>query len=185
MKELIFSIIWLIISNLFLFLTDASEETPILFFTLIILYDISGIWILEKGIKKVIKNNKTKKYGIKCYGLILDYNQTYRGNHTYKVKIKYINPETNQEEKIKKITEFYPNKYPIGSYIVFKLHQEDIRIEKNICENNIPEDIRKKLNTGKRIPDILCIEYKNNKEYVIIDGVQYKKVEKSKKNINF
>ena len=178
MELIIFAVIWLLISNIII-LPIELHEPQVFLVALLLLFNISGIYLLCEGVVQVIKNYKTKKYGIKCYGKITEIKRTgviMNEAPQLKAIIKFVNSNTNQLEKSECNIGYSPYKYPIGSCVLCKYYDGTIVFEKIISENNIPEEIRKKINTNKSIPRKLYIEYRNNKEYVIIDGVRYKKV---------
>ena len=181
MEFIIVGFIWLLISNIILFPSDVLHETPVSFIMLLLFFNISGIYIIYTGVIQTIKSYKTKKYGIRCYGRITEIKRTgviMNECPQLKAIIKFVNPDTNQLEKSEFVIGYDPYKYINDPWILCKYYAGTIIIEKKICENNVPEDIRKELNKWKSIPRKLYIGYRNNKEYIIIDGVKYKKVKK-------
>lgn len=90
----------------------------------------------------------------------------------YKAKIELINPETNQREVLDEIIGLNYFKYPVNSYVLCKYFQGDVNIISIVPESEVPSFIKKSLpviNTD--------IKYSDDKEYVNIDGINYKKVQ--------
>ena len=56
-----------------------------------------------------------------------------------------------------------------------KYYQGDINLENLVSENEIPGDVKKYLVPSQQIPNYTNLEFSADKEYVTIDGVQYKK----------
>ena len=71
MFEFVFSIIWLIFTGIFTFagIMSSSSIDPMAIIV-IVLFWIIGIFLFIKGLRKVIKNHKTEKYGEECYGIV-------------------------------------------------------------------------------------------------------------------
>ena len=135
--------------------------------------------MLISGLRKIIKDRKTKSHGIKCYGIVSDIQTTgsyVNDNPEYKAILNFVNPETNQLETIDEIIGFDCNKYPIDSYVLCKYYQGDINLENLVSENEIPGDIKKYLVPSQQVPNYSNLEFSADREYVTIDGVQYKKI---------
>ena len=147
-------------------------------FIFFLLFEGAGVFVLIKGLKQVVKNLKTKKYGLPCYAIVREIAGTgasVNGNPEYKAIIDFVNPETNMVEKIEEILGFNYDKYPINSYLQCKYYKGDINIEKLVLDNEVPWDIQKNLVPRKDVQNFSDIEFSSDKEYVTIDGVQYKK----------
>ena len=113
-------------------------------FMIIILF-IIGIIIIISGIRKIIKDSKTKKLGIICYGVIKNLKQTgtyYNEEPEYKALIDVINPNTNQLEHIEEVVGFNYNKFPIGSFVMCKYYEGDINFEHKIEPSEVPSSYR-------------------------------------------
>ena len=179
-----FGIIWTAISTLIfgIFLSIPSEQNDgaylvILFF---IIFEFIGLYFLISGIKKIIKDKKTKKHGIQCYGIISEIQETgsyVNGSPEYKAILNIVNPETNQMETIEEIIGFHYNKYPINSYVLCKYYEGDINIEKIASEYEVPEYIKEYLVPVQQEPNYSNLEFSSDREYVTIDGIKYKKIE--------
>jgi len=203
MFYLIFGIIWTAFTSIFVVLMFGSMFTEgstygdptgmrfsfnpemIIPGILISVFLIIGIVLIVKGAKQVIKDIKTKKYGIPCYGIVQNLQLT--GSYIneqpeYKAILDIINPNTNQLEKVEEIVGLNPNKYPIGSYVQCKYYEGDINFERIVNPNEVsssfreilkPNNYNNGLNTGSGFTDL---EFSEDREYVTIDGVKYKRV---------
>ena len=60
MELIIFAVIWLLISNIII-LPIELHEPQVFLVALLLLFNISGIYLLCEGVVQVIKNYKTKK----------------------------------------------------------------------------------------------------------------------------
>ena len=156
-----------------------GADMDLFLFSFFILFEAIGLYMLISGLRKIIKDIKTKMHGIKCYGIVSDIQVTgsyVNGKPEYKVILDFVNPETNQLETIEEIIGFNYNKYPIDSYVQCKYYQGDINLEDRVSENEIPEEIKKYLVSGQQEPNDSNLEFSADREYVTIDGVQYKKI---------
>lgn len=155
---------------------NGVDMNPLLFIIFIV-FEFIGLYLLFKGLKKIIKDKKTKKYGIQCYGIINDIQVTgsyVNGKPEYKVILDFVNPETHQVDTIEEIIGFDYDKYPINSFILCKYFQGDINLEKQITWNEVPKEIKKYLAPVQQIPNYSSIENNTNDEYETIDRILYK-----------
>lgn len=123
------------------------DMDPLLFIFLV-LFELIGLYMLISGLITIIKDKKTKKHGIECYGIIRDIQKTggyVNNNPEYKAIVNFINPETHELEMLEEIIGFNFTKYHINSYVLCKYYHGDINIEELIYENNVPESIKKQL----------------------------------------
>lgn len=144
-----------------------------------ILFEAIGIFLLYSGIKTIIKDKKTKKYGRECFGIVNDIRSTgasVNGNSEYKAVINIVNPETNTTTEIEEIIGFDYYKYPINSYVLCKYFEGDINIERLAEATEIPENIKQNLAPLQNQINALNVEVSADKDYAIIDGEQYKRV---------
>lgn len=154
------------------------DMNPFLF-SFFLLFEAIGLYMLISGLKKIIKDRKTKKHGIQCYAIVRDIQKTgsyVNGKPEFKTILNFINPETNQLETIEEITGFDYNKYPIDSYVLCKFYQGDINLEGLVSENEIPVDVKNYLYPSQQLSNYFNLEFSDDREYVTIDGVQYKKI---------
>lgn len=197
MTNLIFGIIWTTFTCLFIviFLGGSIQNNTILnhgepgfYFEpamiipagMMLIFLVIGIAFIIVGLKKIIKDSMTKKHGVPCYGIIQDVDETgtyVNGQPEYKATLDIINPNTNQTEKIEEIVGFNQNKYPIHSYVLCKYYKGDINFERIIQPNELPSnylDLLKPIDyiSSAAYPNI---EFSEDREYVTIDGVRYKK----------
>ena len=158
---------------------NGADMDPLLFIIFLI-FEVIGLCLLISGLRKIIKDQKTKKHGILCYGIVKDIKTTgsyINGKPEYKAILSFVNPENNQLETIEEIIGFDHNKYSINSYVLCKYYQGDVNLENIISENEIPEDTKKYLVLNHQVPNYFNLEFSDDREYVTIDGVQYKKVQ--------
>jgi hypothetical protein len=109
-------------------------------------FEVVVIIVLVKGLKTVIRDNKTKKYGIECYGIVRDIIITgsYENDHPeYKAVIEFLNPENYQIQTLEEIVGFDYNKYPINSYVLCKYYEGDVNIEMVVQNSEVPGDVLK------------------------------------------
>ena len=156
------------------------DMSPLLFL-FFILFEFIGLYLLIIGLKTIIKDKKTKKYGTQCYGIVRDIQHTgsySNENPEYKAVVDIVNPKTNQIEKIEEIIGFDNSKYPINSYVLCKFYEGDVNFERVIFENEVPGGIKRILvrNAQQKHPEYMDLEFSPDKEFVTIDGVKYKKI---------
>lgn len=157
-----------------------GADMNLFLFAFFVLFEVIGVFMIIRGLRKIIKDKKTKKHGINCYGIVNDIKVTgsyVNGNPEYKAIIEFVNPETNQLGSIEEIIGFDHNKYPINSYVLCKYYQGDINFENIVPENEIPGDIKKYLVPKQQVPNYFNLEFSDDREYVTIDGVKYKKIQ--------
>lgn len=135
---------------LFAFPIDPNSEISavIFFFFFFSLCEFLGLYLLISGLKAIIKDRKTKKYGIECYGIIRDIKKTgtsVNNRPKYKAIVEFINPKTYELETLEEVIGLDYTKYYINSYVLCKYYQGDINIEGRIYEDNIPENMKKML----------------------------------------
>lgn len=153
-------------------------DMNIFLFIFFIVFELIGLCLMISGLKKVIKDKKTKRFGLLCYGIIHDIQETgayVNNNPEYKVIMNVVNPETRQLQILEEVIGFNYDKYPINSYILCKYWQGDINLEKIISENEVPGDIKINLVPTPQVPNYSNLEFSPDREYVTIDGIQYKK----------
>lgn len=147
-------------------------------FIFFVLFELIGLFLLFSGLKTVIKDRKTKKYGVPCYGIVRSIQTTgsySNGNPEYKAFLQIVNPENFQIEEKEEIIGFNYNKFPVNSYINCKYYEGDINLESIIPENEIPGDIKNSLVPTEQPQAGPSLEVSTDGEYVTIDGVQYKR----------
>lgn len=185
MFKLIFGLIWTFFVTFIIIVClvvpgeqGKAMDMSLPLFIYLTLFELIGLFMLSGGLKKIIKDKRTKTNGMHCYGIIRDIQVTgsYINNDPeYKAIIDFVNPETDKVENTEEIIGFKYNEYPINSYILCKYYQGDINLESTISESMVPEEIKKALAPAKKITDYSSIEFSSDGEYVTIDGVQYKK----------
>jgi len=155
MFKLKFGAIWTIFTTIvfaIFILVPASvrngDEVSLMPVLILGLFEVVGIFLLVSGAKQVIKDKKTSKYGLQCYGIIREILQTgsYVNNRPeYKAIVEFINPESQQLQSVEEIIGFDYNKYPVGYYVMCKYYEGDINLEYPVDETQTPEDVKKLL----------------------------------------
>lgn len=173
MSDIIFAIVWIVFWCIpFIFIEINQVSLLLISIPLLV-----GFIILINALMRYIKNKRTKDYGEECYGIITDIvgtGMTVNGESQLKPIIKFINPETNQLETCECIVGYDPGEYPMASYVQCKYLKGTITIENIIFEENIPENIREYI--VRDYVESSKIEFSPDREYVTIDGVEYKKI---------
>lgn len=125
---------------------NQSQSMPVLLF--IGLFWFIGIFILIKGIRKVIINYNIDTKGEECYGRISRiYNSGNYVNDRPELKadvIVYI-PSLSDTDVISEVIGFDYSKYPKDSYVKVKYYNGDINFDEVIDENMIPTGIKEKI----------------------------------------
>jgi hypothetical protein len=104
--------------------------------------------MIVAGIKTVIKDKKTDKYGISTYGLITNISETgsyVNNNPELRADILTYLPYEGTTKTFKEIIGFAPPKYDIGTYVLLNQHEDDVNIVQSTDKNFIPRDILEKL----------------------------------------
>ena len=71
MFELVFGIIWTVFTSIFAFVfISAGDDVPSLLVLMLIAFVVIGVYLIFIGAKKVIKDSKTNKFGIECFGIV-------------------------------------------------------------------------------------------------------------------
>lgn len=206
MFSFLFGLGWTIFSLLFLFVTivggldsgeiiinrengfvvESSLGFPLVFLSIFV---IIGICILVGSIRKFLKDSKTSKNGVLCYGIIKAVTRT--GNYVnnrpeLKAVLDIINPNTNQVEEVQEVIGFDPYKYAIGSYMICKYYEGDINFERKAEPGEITDSIKDRIKPGTYYSEgqglnpvetgYTDIEFSEDRMYVTIDGIKYKRV---------
>ena len=155
MFKLKFGAIWTIFTTIvfaiFIFVPASArngDEVSLVPVLVLGLFEVVGIFLLVSGAKQVIKDKKTSKYGIQCYGIIREILPTgsYVNNRPeYKAIIDFVNPESQQVQTLEEIVGFDYNKFPVGYYVMCKYYEGDINLEYPVDESQAPEDVKKQL----------------------------------------
>ena len=81
------------------------------------------------------------------------------------------------QETIEEIVGFSENKYPVNSYVLCKYYQGDINLEKVISKEEVPANVSYSLVEASQPIAATDISISDDREYVTIDGVKYKRVD--------
>lgn len=183
MSNLLFGLFWTIITILCTIpIFTTGTDINIFFVLMIILFWIIGIFLIVRGIKKIITNKNTEKYGEDCYGVVKSIypNGTrINNNPMYNVEVAVYIPSKQTMVSITEEIGMNPGKYPLESIVKVKYYNNDINIKEVVDYNTIPLDIRDQfegyepsmgqtsnINTNTEAADV-----------VTINGVQYKRMD--------
>lgn len=127
--------IWILVSTILL-VSFVFVGMPAFAIAIPSLFEIIGIIVFGMGVRKFVKNKKTNKYGIECFGKVLDnsiVNMYTNGRPEYKASILVYIENENKTEVVEEIIGFERVLYPINSYVKVKYYKGDI----NFIESNI------------------------------------------------
>ena len=179
MDKFIFGLIWSVFVILFaaIWISFGEFKTSILLFFLIFI--AVGLWIMYLGIKELLKNKKTNKYGEICYGIITSIDADtssvqVNGNCQYKATVNFYYPQLNGTMTFCESYGYKREKYSVGECVKVKYYNDDINIiEGNIDINTLPyniQDCLKGVQQNNAVPDGL---YTGNENEIVINGVRY------------
>ncbi len=175
----VFGLVWFLFSVLFLAImilstSQTGSEAPIFAYIIIGLFIAIGLYMLIKGIKKIIQNKKTEKYGEICYGIVTNVypDGSYVNNAPeYQADVYLYITSEGRTDTITEIIGFDPMKYPTKSYVKVKYYQGDI----NIIEG---------LNSIKDVPMATQRYFKEYEDFreqaediIIVNGKKYKRID--------
>ncbi len=184
MFEIIFGVIWLSITGLvtlgFYSGTASSitvngqlvsqEEFNLMLWPKIFLgiFWVIGIIMIIVGLRKIIKNAQTEKFGEVCYGRIIDIMRTgtlVNNVPELKAVVQVFIESEGRLDTIEEVIGLATNrKYNIGDYIEGKYYNGDINIDSYIPETVMPLHIQEKLRN---------IKINTSEDEIIVDGVKY------------
>lgn len=172
MFELIFGIVWTLFSLIFVIAILCAKPIQIYALLFIGIFILIGVYLIIKGLKKVIKDMKTKNKGEECFGIIKNKYTTgnyVNNNPQYKVDVCVYIESENRVETISEVIGFNPEKYMINSYVKLKYYDNDINIIENVDYTNISE------NAKYYLKDQSVDE--QNPEIITVNGVRYKRMD--------
>lgn len=202
--DLLFGGIWLLVSGIvtFVFYSAGSvnvngvpvshEEFVTLLWPKLVLglFWAVGIAFFIPGIKLLLKDRKTKKYGEETYGVITRIypsNVTVNGRPVLRAKVSaYIPSENRVEEFSEEIGVDGNAKYSVGSYVKAKVYNNDINIGEYIDSTLIPTYIYEELKeieksvtpSGNGSFDWSNLgENVTTADEIMINGVKYKRMD--------
>lgn len=135
---------------------------------------IIGLTFIYIGLKKVITNSLTTRYGEQCYGRVCNvyHSGTYINNRPeYKADVLVYIPSTSETKVISEIIGMNGFAYPKGAYLEIKYYKNDINIIGTLNEAYIPQSIKDKLDNSETYKT----EFNNTKSQhvIVIDGIEY------------
>ncbi len=184
MFELIFGIIWIAITALLTFgfygttgdvsvngnLVSHEEFSAMLFPKIFFgIFWAVGIFMLFKGIIKIIRDTSTSVKGEECFGKICNiYNSGayINGRPELKADILVYISSTQETQIVSETIGFNMYKYRTGSYVKLKYYNGDINVEGIIDEFELPADAKYKFEKSQLFDS-------NAKDTIIVDGIEY------------
>lgn len=160
MFDLYFGLVWIFMTAIFTFMmygntgvtiivdgsvVSQAEFNAILWPKLFITFFwCIGIFMLFRGIRKLLIDTATNRKGIETYGYVIDFvdsGMIKNGMIMYDARILIIG-ENNTFEEYKEYVgdDFY--KYPQGSYVRVKHYKKDITILEPVNEDMVPDDFK-------------------------------------------
>lgn len=176
MFELCFGIFWCLFTLLFTIpIFTATGGIDLFSIIFVGIFWAVGIFVLVKGLKKVIINHNTEKLGEECYAIIKNvYPNGNRVNGAPEFNanfLVYVSSKNTIEQVSEKIG-FNAFKYQPNTFVKGKYYNGDINIKETIDYNSIPLNIRSNFdhlipsNTNQTTEDIITV-----------NGVKYKKMD--------
>ena len=149
MFELMFGIIWMAITGISTVvilqtgaLTDGLAPFLSMSVFMLIFWGV-GIYMLKRGLKKVIANAKTNAHGIETFGVILTIDETgcYVNDRPQLQAEVLVVTEGKELNRYTEVIGFDWNKYHEGQLLKVKHYQNDINVIGAAVEAEIPYDI--------------------------------------------
>ena len=182
MFEIFFGLIWTMITAFVTFgfyagtaatirvngeLVSQAEFNGMLFPKIFLgIFWVIGITMIVIGIKKIIKNSNTEKFGEVCYGRIISISKTgayVNGVPQLKALITVYIESNGEVTEVEEVIGLATNrKYNVGDYVEGKYYNGDINISSYVPETMIPSYIQ------SRFKDLVKTE-----DTITIDGVEY------------
>lgn len=194
MFEFIFGLIWSLFTMLFTWvfyfsngnisvngkMVTQAEFNAMLFPKIFIgVFWTVGIVLMFWGLKKIIRNMKTSKIGIECFGKIIKIypSGTYiNGIPELKADfVVYIDTE-NKVETLSEVIGMNKYKFPIGAWFKLKYYEGDINIGELLKEDQVPLNVVDIIEStiDNQKPTESIVEDKN---IIEINGEKYMKID--------
>ena len=181
MTYFLFGLLWLIITTLFTIPILISQNNLDIFLILfILLFWAIGIFFVTKGIKKIITNRKTEKYGEDCFGRVKNiYTNGTMINHRpmYNIDVDVYIPSKQTMITITEEIGMDIGKYPLKSIVKIKYYNNDINIKEVVDYNSIPLNIRDYIEKYESSTNAQTTNVNTSTEVADINGVQYKRMD--------
>ena len=181
MTYFLFGLLWLIITTLFTIPILISQNNLDIFLILfILLFWAIGIFFVTKGIKKIITNRKTEKYGEDCFGRVKNiYQNGTMINHRpmYNIDVDVYIPSKQTMITITEEIGMDIGKYPLESIVKIKYYNNDINIKEVVDYNSIPLNIRDYFEKYESSTNTQTTNVNTSTEVADINGVQYKRMD--------
>ena len=136
---------------------------------LLSMLDIVGIILFCTGMKKIIKDSKTKKNGVETYAQLMNVKrigENEDGSPKLKGEFKVFNPNTLQTEDVTEMLKGTKISYVhIGKIVKVKYYEGDINIDKIVDISEVPGDASKFFRTDiSPTPEYILGIDKNNSD---------------------
>ena len=181
MSLFIFGLIWTIFCTL-IFIPFILAGQIVVIIPFIVIFEGIGIFLIVKGAKQIIKDKKTDKNGIICYGIVNSISTTgtsVNGSPELKALVTIYLESENNILNISEIIGFDANKYPEGSCVKVKYYDGDINIIELADFNYIPINAQ---NSLKATYDLLnnrnmSTDVNQASDVIEINGIKYKRID--------
>ena len=128
-----------------------------------------GLFMMGKGLIKVIKNILTNQRGEECFGRVDSiYNSGAYVKNRPELKADFLVyiPSTQETKVVSEIIGFNRYNYEIGSYVKLKYYEGDINIEGVIEEFELPSDAKYQFDESPLFDSL-------DQNTIVINGVEY------------
>lgn len=172
MFELVFGIFWTLFS-LFMFFIVLFSKAGMSAVLFLVFFIAIGVFLIVKGLTKVVRNYKTSKNGEECFGIIKNVYEsgTYINDSAeYKADVIVYIESLGKVEIISEVIGFNLSKFPVGSYVKLKYYNGDINILDVVDYNSISENSKYYLKNEES--NIEKVE-----DIITVNGVKYKKMD--------
>lgn len=193
MAEVIIGLIWILFMTIFTWVFYFSggnisvnvqmvtqEEFNAMLFPKVFIgvFWIIGIALLFFGLKKIIRNLKTSKNGMECFGKIIKIypSGTYiNGRPELKADFVVYLSEENKVEIISEVIGMDEYKFPRGGWVKLKHYEGDINVVDVVTEYEVPLNIVDMIDSTYNEKTILHSEEDEN--IIEINGQRYMKID--------
>ena len=104
----------------------------------------AGIYILIRGIKKIIADHKTDVYGEECFGIvtkIFESGAIANGKPQFKAMVEAYVSSTGETLYLSEVVGYGTTEYGVGDYISVKYYNGDINILGHADKETIPQHV--------------------------------------------
>ncbi|MBQ4282467.1 MAG: hypothetical protein IJB96_00880 [Lachnospira sp.] len=144
MFELVFGLILTVFSATMLvivWITSGGGAIPVILF--ILLFVAIGLFVMWRGLKKVIANRATDKNGLPAFGLVIDVRPSgtrINDRDVLNAEVVIVEDTGVTGRYIESIGTSY-NNYRVGDYVLVKYYNDDINIIAKADASNVPQEV--------------------------------------------